>query len=195
MKTRDLKYYRTRYPKIKRKPFLSQFLSSIAESFVTMNLINIVLLIPTGLFESNSFKSIAEISSYLTFSIFIIGMYYLPVNIIILVFIQKTKIIPFILYSRVLVCVETIIFFLSSIMFGELIYPKVNFYLIISAILIIILSIVFRFYALKKHKRFFRVAETIIRHNNKYFKINREVDTFIFVTIIILLVCALKIFI
>lgn len=174
-----------RYPDIKNRPYLFQFLMAIKHSFITMYVLALAIALKSILIDYNMYTSVSEICSFLTFAFFIITIYYLPINLYLLVIIQFTNILPFIMYSRLLVCIESIIFFLSSTIIGGLFIPINYMDIIITVIIVVVFSETLKIYLEHKHKKYYMARISIIKRSKKLYLINKEVDMFIIIFVFV----------
>ena len=178
-----MKRYKTLCLKARRTPLLKQFVSAIVYSWLTMTAVGLIYML---LLNHRDFKTnITEIAQGLTLVCFIITIEKFPVNLYVLLMIKFFNILPFLISSRRLICTESCIFMIISLVMDRLFFPDTRLSLLVSALSVIILSFILKIYLQHSRKRLFFTCKEIANENNKCYAINKEVDIFI-ITIILL---------
>ena len=178
-----MKYFKMHYLDIRVRPFLLQLLLAIKYSFVTLYFTGLAVVLKSILFDGRH-ESFSEIGVCLIQGLFIFALYYLPINIFILIIIQFTRIIPFIIYSKILVCLESIIFYISYLIAPNSFFHKKDMEFIIATIVIVFLSLICKTYLLLRHKKYYMAGVRTVKRSKKIYMINREVDVFFIIVII-----------
>ena len=183
-----MKSYRIHCLKIRRYPLLKQLLHAMLYSWITivgMCLVSIIILT----FRDLHIKlNISEITSSFTLSCLFTTVYFLPINVYILLMIQFSGIIPFLMGSPLFVCIESGIFFATSITIDRFLFPNVSVTPLLSTVFVIGLSFIFMSYLKCKHNETFVTYKRIMRRLRSSYMINKEVDIFIILMILSILI-------
>ncbi len=119
--------------------FLEHFLFSIGLSFISMTIVFVLwflLLFIEG--------ELIDMGATISFAMFCIIIFYLPINLCVLLIIQFTKILPNIISSRKMVIVESCTFLILSLISQHLFFPKSGLGMIIACLFVIILTLLLR---------------------------------------------------
>lgn len=182
-----MKYYRMYCINVRKEPILKQIIFSILYSWTTMLVTGLILMLIFTLTENPIKTDVSRIGSSFTLVCLFTTVYFLPINLFILLIIQFSRLLPFIMSSRLLVCIESFVFIISTIITEHLLFPNTGKCILVSITLVIIISFIFKMYVKYRHRRDFLSLQRIMKASCKCHLINKEVDMFILTIIISLL--------
>ena len=182
-----MKSYRMHCLEIRRYPLLKQLLYTMWNSWLTMVGICLASILILTFIDCHSKSNLSEIASAFTLSCFFSTVFLFPINIYILLVIQCSGLIPFLMASPFLVCIESSIFFVTSLIINRLLFPTDNLSILISVIIVLGLSLIFKAYLKWRHNISFVARKRILRGLRSCYMINKEVDIFIILMILLIL--------
>lgn len=182
-----MRFYKMHCLKIRRRPVLKQLLNSMWVSWCTMLGVWLAFLLILTFTDQALKTNISEFASSFTMGCFFISVVFYPINVYILLMIQFSGLIPFLMCTHKLVCVESCVFLIFLIITQQLVLLPIQMYLLSSAILVILFSFIFMLLLKCKHYRTVVIYKRIMREGHTVYVINKEVDIFIIIMILLIL--------
>lgn len=157
-------------------------------SWLTMLVMCLASVLILTFTDYNIVPNISEIASSFTLSCFFYSVFFFPINVYLILLIQFSGLIPFLMCSPFLVRIESSVFFVTLFTIDWLVFPNNNISLLLTTIFIIGLSFFFMSYLKCKYNVTFVAYKRIMRVLRNSYMINKEVDIFIILMILSILV-------
>ena len=177
--------------KIRRFPLLKGFLYTMWYSWLTMVVMCLASVLMLILTDYHVKPNFSEIASSFTLGCFIFTVCYFPINIFLLLMIQLSGLIPFLMSSPLSVCIESSIFYFTLVTIDRLLFPTDSLPIVVSVLLILGLSFIVMLYLKWKHNIIYVAYKRIMRGSHSCYLINKEVDIFIILMILLILLLVL----
>lgn len=167
-----------------RQPLLKQLLYTLLYSWLSMILTLIALIMVYILTDDKLLYDLSEIASTFMLGCFFFTIWIFPINVYLLLIIRFSGILPFIMCSPLLICVESCIFNIFLNITGHLFLQNGYLDLLVSAILILILSFIFRILFKSRCRAVYLTYLKIVKASSTCYIVNKEVDIFFIIIII-----------